>query len=48
VTKERSFVDQIAANTGEDPEVVSRIIEEFCLGLRLTLDFAAPPLDQQQ
>ena len=38
MTKERSFVDQIAANTGEDPEVVSRVIEEFCLGLRRSLD----------
>lgn len=38
MTKERSFVDQIAANAGEDPEVVSRVIEEFCLGLRRSLD----------
>lgn len=38
MTKERSFVDQIAANTGEDPELVSRVIEEFCLGLRRSLD----------
>ena len=38
MTKERSFVDQIAANAGEDPVVVSRVIEEFCLGLRRSLD----------
>lgn len=38
MTEERSFVDQIAANAGEDPEVVSRVIEEFCLGLRRSLD----------
>lgn len=38
MTKERSFVDQIAANAGEDPEFVSRVIEEFCLGLRRSLD----------
>ena len=31
---ERTFIDQIAANVGEDPDVVSRVIEEFCLGLR--------------
>ena len=35
---ERSFIDQIAANAGEDPVVVSRVIEEFCLGLRRELD----------
>lgn len=38
MTKERSFVDQIAAQAGEDPEVVCRVIEEFCLGLRRSLD----------
>ena len=38
MSKDRSFVDQIAATSGEDPEVVSRIIEEFCLGLRRSLD----------
>lgn len=38
MTKERSFVDQIVANSGEDPEVVTRVIEEFCLGLRRALD----------
>lgn len=35
---ERSFIDQIAANAGEDPAVVSRVIEEFCLSLRRGLD----------
>ena len=38
MSKDRSLVDQIAAISGEDPEVVSRIIEEFCLGLRRSLD----------
>ncbi len=38
MSKDRSFVDQIAANSGEDPEVVTRVIEEFCLGLRRALD----------
>ena len=38
MSKDRSFVEQIAATSGEDPEVVSRIIEEFCLGLRRALD----------
>lgn len=35
---ERTFIDQIAVNAGEDPDVVSRVIEEFCLGLRRGLD----------
>ena len=38
MTNERSFIDQIAADTGEDREVVSRVIEEFCLSLRRGLD----------
>lgn len=35
---EQSFIDQIAANAGEDPDVARRVIEEFCLGLRRGLD----------
>lgn len=38
MTNERTLIDQIAANAGEDPDVVSRVIEEFCLGLRRGLD----------
>lgn len=38
MTKKRFFVDQIAASSGADPDVVSRVIEEFCLGLRRALD----------
>ena len=38
MSKDRSLVDQIAAISGEDPEVVSRIIEEFCLGLSRSFD----------
>ena len=38
MTNERSFIDQIVADTGEDREVVSRVIEEFCLSLRRGLD----------
>jgi len=38
VTKDRSFVHQIAASSGEDPAVVNRVIEEFCLALRRGLD----------
>lgn len=35
---ERSFIDQIAANAGEDPAAVRRVIEEFCLSLRRGMD----------
>lgn len=35
---ERSFIEKVAASSGQDPEVVSRVIEEFCLGLRRELD----------
>ena len=35
---DHSFITQIAANSGEDPAVVSRVIEEFCLALRRALD----------
>lgn len=38
MTNERTFIDQIAAHTGEDPDVVNRVIEEFCLGLRRGID----------
>ncbi len=38
MTKDRSFVHQIAASSGEDPTVVNRVIEEFCLALRRGLD----------
>ncbi len=38
MTNERTFIDQIAANAGEDPDVVNRVIEEFCLGLRRGID----------
>ncbi len=38
MTKDRSFVHQIAASSGEDPAVVNRVIEEFCLTLRRGLD----------
>lgn len=38
MTKDRSFVHQIAASSGEDPAVVNRVIEEFCLALRRGLD----------
>lgn len=38
MTNERTFIDQIAANAGEDPVVVNRVIEEFCLGLRRGID----------
>lgn len=35
---ERSFIDKVAASSGQDPGVVSLVIEEFCLGLRRELD----------
>lgn len=35
---ERSFIDKVAASSGQDPRVVCLIIEEFCLGLRRELD----------
>ncbi len=38
MANERSFVDRIAANAGEDPDVVRLVIEEFCLGLRREFD----------
>ena len=38
MTKDCSFVHQIAASSGEDPAVVNRVIEEFCLALRRGLD----------
>lgn len=38
MSKDHSFIQQIAANSGEEPEVVKRVIEEFCLGLRRGLD----------
>ncbi len=38
MTKDRSFVHQIAASSGEEPAVVNRVIEEFCLALRRGLD----------
>jgi hypothetical protein len=34
----RSMIEQIASDVGEDPDRVSRIVEEFCLGLRRGLD----------
>lgn len=38
MTKDRSFIDQVAANTEQESAVVSRVIEEFCLALRRELD----------
>ncbi|MES1976882.1 MAG: hypothetical protein V4451_02530 [Pseudomonadota bacterium] len=38
MTKDRSFIDQVAANAEQEPAVVSRVIEEFCLALRRELD----------
>ncbi len=38
MTNERSMTDRIAEKVGEDPAVVGRIIEEFCLDLRKSLD----------
>lgn len=38
MSKDHSFIQQIAANSGEEPAVVKRVIEEFCLGLRRGLD----------
>ncbi|MFN3630779.1 MAG: hypothetical protein ACK4XK_12110, partial [Casimicrobiaceae bacterium] len=38
MTKDRSFIDQVAANAAQEPAVVSRVIEEFCLALRRELD----------
>ena len=38
MTKDRSFINQVAANTEQEPAVVSRVIEEFCLALRRELD----------
>lgn len=38
MTKDRSFIDQVAANTEQEPAVVNRVIEEFCLALRRELD----------
>ena len=38
MSKDHSFIQQIAANAGEEPAVVKRVIEEFCLGLRRGLD----------
>lgn len=38
MTKDRSFIDQVAANTAQEPAVVSRVIEEFCLALRRELE----------
>ncbi len=35
---ERSFIDKVAASSAQEPEVVDRVIEEFCLGLRRELD----------
>lgn len=35
---ERSFIDKVAASSGQDSGVVSLVIEEFCLGLRRKLD----------
>lgn len=38
MTKDRSFIHQVAASSGEEPAVVNRVIEEFCLALRRGLD----------
>ena len=38
MTNERSMTDRIAEEVGEDPALVGRIIEEFCLDLRKSLD----------
>jgi len=38
MTNERSMTDRIAEKVGEDPALVGRIIEEFCLDLRKSLD----------
>lgn len=35
---ELSFIEKVAASSGQDPEVVCRVIEEFCLALRRELD----------
>lgn len=34
MTRDRSFIHQVAANTEQEPAVVSRVIEEFCLAMR--------------
>lgn len=34
----RSFIDQIASDSGAEPAVVGRVIDEFCLALRRGLD----------
>lgn len=38
MTEERSFVHQVAARSEQEPDVVSRVIAEFCLALRRQLD----------
>lgn len=38
MTNERSITDRIAEKVGNDPDLVGRIIEEFCLELRKGLD----------
>ncbi len=38
MTKDRSFIHQVAASSGEEPAAVNRVIEEFCLALRRGLD----------
>lgn len=34
----RSFIDQIASDSGAEPAVVSRVVDELCLALRRGLD----------
>ncbi len=38
MTAKRSIIDQIASNVGKDPDLIKRVIEEFCLSLRRGLD----------
>ena len=38
MTEDRSFINQVATNAEQEPAVVSRVIEEFCLALRRELD----------
>jgi len=38
VTQDHSFLHQVSASSGEEPAVVNRVIEEFCLALRRGLD----------
>lgn len=38
MTQDHSLIHQVAARAGEEPAVVNRVIEEFCLALRRGLD----------